>query len=167
MPKSFVSGSGGGGTDTNRGSRAARPPPPIGQWGLLERNRILLDEDLHAAAIARILAAEGWTSAHGKSFTEGSVRALLTRMGHISTSPKRPGAVVERQAGESTVAEIAAHLNIPEGTIYSWIYKNRLSVRRIKAAWHTLHLLHLSDVEQLLRERTQGGRLPARSAPRS
>jgi DNA invertase Pin-like site-specific DNA recombinase len=134
---------------------------------LLERIRTLLDEDLHAAAIARILAVEGWTSAHGKSFTEGSVRALLTRMGHISTSPKRPSAVVERQAGESTVTEIAARLNIPEGTIYSWVYKHLLPVRRVKAAWHTLYLLHLSDVEQLLRGRTKGGRLPARSAPRS
>jgi hypothetical protein len=134
---------------------------------LLDRLRVLLAEGLHAAAIARILAAEGWSSAHGKSFTEGSVRALLTRMGHISASPKRPSVVVERQGGESTVAEIAAHLNIPEGTIYSWVYKQRLSVRRVKAAWHTLYLLHSSDVEQLLRERTKGGRLPARPAPRS
>jgi hypothetical protein len=115
---------------------------------LLERIRTLLDEDLHAAAMARILAAEGWTSAHGKSFTEGSVGALLTRMAHISTSAKRPSAIFEGQAGESTVAEIAAHLNIPEGNIYGWICKHRLSVRRAKAAWHTLHLLHLSDVEQ-------------------
>jgi len=131
---------------------------------LLDRIRALLAEDLHAAAIARILAAEGWSSTHGKSFTEGSVRALLTRMGHISTSPERPSAVVERQADKSTVAEIAAHLNIPEGTIYSGVYKHRLPVRRVKAAWHTLYLLHLGDVEQLLRGRTQGGRLPARPA---
>ena len=49
-----------------------------------------------APLIARALQADGWRSAHGKGFTEGSVRALLTRMGVVSTSPKRPSAVVAR-----------------------------------------------------------------------
>jgi hypothetical protein len=131
---------------------------------LLDRIRALHAEDLCAAAIARTLAAEGWTSAHGKSFTEGSVRALLTRMGYMSTSPKRPSAVVERQSGEFTVTEITARLNLPEGTIYCWIYKRRLPARRVKAAWHTLYLVRLGDVERLLHERTRGGRLPPRPA---
>ena len=38
---------------------------------------------LRLPAIARALCADGWRSAHGKSFTEGSVRALLTRMGPV------------------------------------------------------------------------------------
>jgi DNA invertase Pin-like site-specific DNA recombinase len=130
---------------------------------LLDRIHVLHADGVCAAAIARTLVAEGWTSAHGKPFTEGSVRSLLIRMGYVSASPKRPSAVVERQAGEFTVSEIAARLNLPEGTIYCWLYKRRLPVRRVKAAWHMVYLLRLNDVEKLLREQTRGGRLPPRS----
>ena len=59
---------------------------------LLARIRGLHAQGLRPPTIARTLAAEGWRSAHGKGFTEGSVRALLTRMGVVSTSPKRPSA---------------------------------------------------------------------------
>ncbi len=88
------------------------------------------------------------------------MRALLTRMGVLSTSPKRPSASVIRREGELTVAEVAARLSLPEGTIYNWLYKRRLPARRVTAAWHTLWLLRLEDVEALLRQRAGGGRLP-------
>jgi excisionase family DNA binding protein len=133
---------------------------------LLERIRALHAGGLRAPAIARALRADGWRSAHGKSFTEGSVRALLTRMGVLSTSPKRPSAVVARHEGELTVAEVSARLNLPEGTIYNWLYKRRLSARRVAAAWHTLWLVRLEDVEALLRQRLAGGRLPPEPARR-
>lgn len=129
---------------------------------LLDRIRALHAKGLRPPAIARTLVAEGWTSAHGKSFTEGSVRALLTRMGVLSNSPKRPSAIVARCEGELTVTEIAARLNLPEGTIYCWLYKKRLPARRVAAAWHTLWLLRLEDVEALLGRRSAGGRLPPR-----
>jgi excisionase family DNA binding protein len=114
---------------------------------LLARIRELHAQGLRPPVIARALQADGWRSAHGKGFTEGSVRALLTRMGVVSTSPKRPSAVVARCAGELTVTEIAARLNLPEGTVYNWLYKGRLSARRVEAAWHTLWLVRLEDVE--------------------
>jgi excisionase family DNA binding protein len=131
---------------------------------LLDRIRGLHAQGLRPVAIARALKADGWRSAHGKSFTEGSVRALLTRMGVLSNSPKRPSVVVTRCQDELTVAELAARLNLPEGTIYSWLYKRRLPARRVTAAWHTLWLLRLEDVQALLRQRNGGGRLPARQA---
>ena len=88
-------------------------------------------------------------------------------MGVVSTSPKRPGAVVTRHAGEFTVAEIAARLNLPEGTVCNWLYKGRLPARRVVAAWHTLWLVRLEDVEALLRQRAGAARLPPRPvAPR-
>jgi excisionase family DNA binding protein len=131
---------------------------------LLERIRAAHAQGLRPPAIARALCADGWRSAHGKSFTEGSVRALLTRMGVLSTSPKRPSAVAVRHQDELTVAEIAARLNLPEGTIYNWLHKGRLTARRVAAAWHTLWLLRLDEVEALLRQRAGGSRLPPRRA---
>jgi excisionase family DNA binding protein len=132
---------------------------------LLERIRTAHARGLRPPAIARALCADGWRSAHGKSFTEGSVRALLTRMGVLSTSPKRPSAVAVRHQDELAVAEVAARLNLPEGTIYNWLYKGRLPARRVAAAWHTLWLLRLDDVEALLRQRAGRSRLPPRRAP--
>jgi excisionase family DNA binding protein len=132
---------------------------------LLERIRTAHARGLRPPAIARALGADGWRSAHGKSFTEGSVRALLTRMGVLSTSPKRPSAVAVRHQDELAVAEVAARLNLPEGTIYNWLYKGRLPARRVAAAWHTLWLLRLDDVEALLRQRAGRSRLPPRRAP--
>lgn len=132
---------------------------------LLDRIRASHAEGLRPPAIARALAAEGWMSAHGKRFTEGSVRALLTRMGVLSDSPKRPSAVVARSEGELTVAEATARLNLPEGTIYAWLHNRRLLARRAAAAWHALWLVRLEDVEALLRQRGAGGRLPPKSIP--
>ena len=114
--------------------------------------------------IARTLQADGWRSAHSKDFTENSVRALLARMGVVSTSPKRPSAVVTRRAGEFTVSEIAVRLNLPEGTVYNWLYKARLPARRVEAAWHRLWLVRLEDAEALLRQRAGAARLPPRPA---
>ena len=131
---------------------------------LLDRIRGLHAQGLRPPAIARTLQADGWRSAHGKGFTEGSVRALLTRMGVVSTSPKRPSAVVVRCAGEFTATEVAARLNLPEGTVYNWLYKGRLPARRVVAAWHTLWLVRLEDVKALLRQRAGAARLPPRPA---
>jgi excisionase family DNA binding protein len=131
---------------------------------LLDRIRAAHARGLRPPAIARALRADGWRSAHGKGFTEGSVRALLTRMGVLSTSPKRPSAVAVRREDELTVAEIAARLNLPEGTIYGWLHKGRLPARRVAAAWHTLWLVRLGDVEALLRQRAGASRLPPRRA---
>jgi excisionase family DNA binding protein len=85
-------------------------------------------------------------------------------MGIVSTSPKRPSAVVARHAGEFTVTEIASRLNLPEGTVYSWLYKGRLPARRVEAAWHTLWLVRLEDVKALLQQRMGAARLPPRPA---
>src|SRR3954451_9827083 len=134
---------------------------------LLAHLRGLHAQGLRPPAIARILQVEGWRSAHGKGFTEGSVRALLARMGVVSTSPKRPSAVVARRTDEFTVTEVAARLNLPEGTVYNWLYKGRLPARRVVAAWHTLWLVRLEEVESLLRQRAGAARLPPRSAASS
>jgi excisionase family DNA binding protein len=143
---------------------------PDGSWGQYVHpvdpcNTVA--QGLRPPAIARILQVEGWRSAHGKGFTEGSVRALLARMGVVPTSPKRPSAVVARRTDELTVTEVAARLNLPEGTVYNWLCKGRLPARRVVAAWHTLWLVRLEEVEALLRQRAGAARLPPRSAASS
>ena len=62
------------------------------------------------------------------------------------------------------MTEIAARLNLPEGTVYNWLYKARLPARRVVAAWHTLWLVRLEDVEALLQQRAGAARLPPRPA---
>jgi hypothetical protein len=69
---------------------------------------------------------------------------------------------LSRSEDEFIVAEIAAHLNMPEGTIYSWLYKQRLPARRVEAAERSLWLVQLKEVQQLLGQRGAGGRLPPR-----
>ena len=88
----------------------------------------------------------------------------MTRMGLIPARLARPTAIVARNAGEFTPAEIAGRLNMPEGTVYSWLYKDRLPARRAEAANRSLWLIRLEDVERLLRQRGPGGRLPPRQA---
>jgi excisionase family DNA binding protein len=129
---------------------------------LLERIRTLHREGRRPPAITRTLVAEGWRSAHGKPYRESGVRSLMTRMGLIPARLARPTAVVVRNEGEFTPAEIAARLNMPEGTVYSWLYKGRLPARRAEAADRSLWLIRLADVERLLRQRGPGGRPPPR-----
>ena len=70
---------------------------------LLARIRDLHAQGLRPPAITRTLQADGWRSAHGKGLTEGSVRALLTRMGVVSTAAatqRRRGAACGRVHGD-------------------------------------------------------------------
>jgi excisionase family DNA binding protein len=89
----------------------------------------------------------------------------MTRMGLIPARLARPSAVVVRDKGEFTPAEIAARLNMPEHTVYTWIYKGRLTARQAMAADRSLWLVRLDEVEQLLRQRGPGGRLPPKRTP--
>ena len=59
--------------------------------------------------------------------------------------PQRPSAVVARRTDEFTVTEVAARLNLPEGTVYNWLYKGQLPARRVVAACSTLWLVRDLD----------------------
>lgn len=143
--------------------RSVRRTSQLARHGeLLDRIRDLHPDGARAPAISRILNAEGWCSAHGKAFTDGSIRGLMTRMGLTPSRIVRPSTIVTRSEDEFTVAEIAAHLDMPEGTIYSWLYKQRLPARRVEAAERSLWLIRLKEVQHLLSKRGGGGRLPSR-----
>lgn len=136
-----------------------------GHAELVGRIRALHGEGRRPPAITRALVAEGWRSAHGMPYRQSGVRSLMARMGLVPARLARPSAVVVRDEGEFTPTEIAARLNMPEVTVYTWIYKGRLAARRAEAADRSLWLLRLDDVERLLCQRGPGGRLPPRQAP--
>lgn len=143
--------------------RSVRCTTQLSRHGdLLERIRALSREGRRPSAITRTLVAEGWLSAHGRPYRESSVRSLMTRLGLIPARLARPSAVVARNEGEFTPTEIAARLNMPEVTLYTWIYKGRLAARRAEAADRSLWLVKLDDVEHLIRQRGPSGRLPPR-----
>ncbi|WP_408906335.1 helix-turn-helix domain-containing protein [Muricoccus nepalensis] len=66
--------------------------------------------------------------------------------------------------GESTVTEVAARLNMPEGSLYTWIYKGRLGARRVEVGDRPVYLVRLDDVQHLFRQRGPGGCLPPRTS---
>jgi DNA invertase Pin-like site-specific DNA recombinase len=153
----------GGGRTAHALLRSVRRTSQLSRHAdLVERIRLLHDEGRRPPAITRVLVAEGWRSAHGKPYRESGVRSLMTRMGLIPIRLARPTAVVARSEGEFTPTEIAARLNMAPVTVYTWIYKRRLTARRAVAADRSLWLVRLDEVEHLLRQRRRGGRLPPR-----
>jgi hypothetical protein len=153
----------GGGRTAHALVRSVRRASQLSRHAdLIERIRVLHHEGSRPPAITRVLVGEGWRSAHGKPYRESGVRSLMTRMGLIPARLARPSAVVARSEGEFTPTEIAARLNMAPVTVYTWIYKGRLTARRAAAADRSLWLVRLDEVEHLLRQRGRGGRLPAR-----
>ena len=130
---------------------------------LVSRIRALHGEGQRAPAIARALTAEGWRSAHGKPYRESNIRTLMGRLGLFPVRLARPSSLVKREAGEYTPCEVAARLNLPEITVYTWIYKQRLEGRRVEVADRSLWLVRLDDAERLVSQRGPGGRLPPKA----
>ena len=97
--------------------------------------------------------AEGWSSAHGKGLPGQRPRPDDPHGPDPARMVARPAPLMVRNADEFTPAEIAGRLNIPESTIYCWIYKQRLPARRAEAAERSLWLVRLADVQRLLRQR--------------
>jgi DNA invertase Pin-like site-specific DNA recombinase len=125
---------------------------------LVARIKALHQDGVWPAAIARTLNAEAWRLPHGGPFTEGGVWSMLHRMGILPNSLGRPSAVADRAEGECTVAELSARMNLPEGTIYTWLHKGWLPARRITAANRVLWLVRHQDAERLHRQRKAEGR---------
>jgi len=130
------------------------------------RTRIieLAEAGLRPPAIARQLNAEEWRSAHGTPFNASKVWSLLLRLGRKPTNAA-PSTVVVRDPGEMTVAEIASALDQPVSTIYYWIYKGWLPIRRVTALNRELYLIHLSDAQKLVTERQIAAKQPQKWLP--
>jgi len=124
----------------------------------------LADAGLRPPAIARQLNAENWLSANGQPFNDRKIRPLLTRMGYPSHSLVVT-AEVQREPGEVTVGELAPEFDLPVGTLYSWIRKEWLPVRRASASFRDVYLIRKADVEQLVAKRRRLARQTQKWTP--
>lgn len=123
--------------------------------------RTLAAAGLRPPAIARALNADGWLSASGEPFNDGKVRAMLARMG-MPLRGTPPSAEVKRRDDEVTVTELAARVDRPLGTLYAWVRRGWLPVRRVQASYREVFLVRLSDAEALLASRMAAAQAPQR-----
>lgn len=125
------------------------------------RVRALAEAGLRPPAIARALNVEGWLSASGEPFNDGKVRAMLARMG-MPLRGVSPSAEVERRDDEVTVTELAARIDRPLGTLYAWVRRGWLPVRRVQASYREVFLVRLPDAEALVASRVAAACEPQR-----
>jgi hypothetical protein len=117
-----------------------------------------LHEQGHAnAAIADTLNAEGWRPAKRcERFNAAMVGAMKARLG-LRSRKEAPAIVVERQAHEWTLAELAHRLDMPQPTLYSWMRRGRFKARTVMCQSHRLWLIQATekDLEQFQAQRTE------------
>jgi len=117
---------------------------------LLARAKALREENMRFADIAQRLNQEGFRPAKRREkFNASMVSSLLIKAGVKSTKTTKSEKIV-RQANEWTLRELSQKLNIPEPTLYAWMRKDQLKVRRDKEAYNGICLIH-ADTEELKR----------------
>lgn len=135
-----------------------------GYPALMERVRVLHQAGHKPPAIAVMLNAEGWHPPKRRlSFTPHAVLTLLHRQGVPSAPYPCPSDRVERQGPhEKTVKELAACLQMPVNTLYHWLYRGDLQVRRVTTAGHCILLVEAdaAEIERLAALRIASRQLP-------
>jgi len=117
---------------------------------LLERAKTLSQGTMKLAEIAEQLNQEGFRPAKRQvKFNANMVRSLLLKAG-IKSSKITKAEHVKRQVDEWTFRELSQKLNVPEPTLYAWMRKGQLKVRRDKEIYNGLWLIH-ADREELKR----------------
>jgi hypothetical protein len=99
---------------------------------LITRVETLQKENRKYSEVAEILNREGWKPPKVReSFNAGMVSDLLGRRGVRHKQQKH---LLEkyRLKNEWTLGELSQKTQIPEPTLYQWMRKNRLQVRRVK-----------------------------------
>ena len=124
---------------------------------LTARIRELAESGLQAVAITRILQDEGYRPAKSvEKIGAGTVRELMRRLGCPAGTAKRrrplpPGE--ELGPNEWWLDELATTLDMPKGTLHTWIHRGWLTARReSRSPWR---LIAHADPDELagLRER--------------
>ena len=117
---------------------------------LLERAKALSTENMRLADIAEKLNQEGFRPAKRREkFNANMVSSLLVKAG-VKSARARKSEQVVRQANEWTFRELSQKLNIPEPTLYAWMRKGQLKVRRDKEVYNGIWLIY-ADSEELKR----------------
>ena len=118
---------------------------------LLKRTQELQKEKKLFKEIAVILNQEGWRLPKRKKvFNEGAVASLLSR-GHKDGNKKTRSLQAKRLPNEWTFQEISQKTNIPTPTLYAWMRKDMLQVRRAQDVSHGGIWLIKADGEELKR----------------
>jgi len=99
---------------------------------LMERIGHLRREGLSSKEIAERLNAEGFRPPRRRqTFNAAGVRQMFTRRGRSGRWPK---AEVTLEENEWWIADLAAELAIPVGTLYTWVRKRWVQARRLPGA---------------------------------
>jgi DNA-directed RNA polymerase specialized sigma24 family protein len=118
---------------------------------LLNRVKELKKEFHTFADIADKLNQEGWLPPkRQKVFTPNMIGTLLRRAG-MRTEGKPRSSQVKRRQHEWTFRELSQKLNIPEPTLYAWMQKNILTVRRAEEELYNDIWLIKADEKELKR----------------
>lgn len=114
---------------------------------LLERAKTLSEENMGLVDIATRLNQEGFRPAKRREqFNASMVSSLLVKAGVKSNKITKSKQVV-RQTNEWTFREISQKLNIPEPTLYVWMRKGQLKVRRDQETYNGIWLIHADEEE--------------------
>lgn len=114
---------------------------------LLQRAKALSEENNRFVDIAEILNQEGFRPAkRQEKFSANMVSSLLVRAG-VKSSKTTKSEQVERQDDEWTFRELSQKLNIPEPTLYAWMRKGQLTVRRDKVTYNGIWLIRADEQE--------------------
>lgn len=118
---------------------------------LLKRAKTLREEEnMKFADIAEKLNQEGFRPAkRQEKFNASMVSSLLVRAG-IKSNKTTKSEQVTRRTNEWTFRELSQKLNIPEPTLYAWMRKGQLKVRRDKVTYNGIWLIH-ADANELKR----------------
>jgi hypothetical protein len=114
---------------------------------LIARAKELRNENKNFKEIADILNAEGWRPAKRQIiFNKGMVGTLLSRSG-VNSHKKLRSKQIDRMANEWTFRELSQKINTPEPTLYAWMRKGMLQVRRANDPYGSLWLISADEQE--------------------
>ena len=137
--------------------KAVRPVGRLDQLSyfpeLLARVTGLAGEGRTSRQIAETLNAEGYRPPKRTAvFTDQQVRNIINKHGIRENAKGRPAVLTDLSPGEWSVPGLSAELGMPTASIYNWIYRGWITVRRGPGG---RNWIILADEQQLreLRER--------------
>ena len=137
--------------------KAVRPVGRLDQLSyfpeLLARVTGLAGEGRNSRQIAEALNAEGYRPPKRTAvFTDQQVRNIINKHGIRENAKGRPAVLTDLSPGEWSVPGLSAELGMPTASIYNWIYRGWITVRRGPGG---RNWIILADEQQLreLRER--------------
>ncbi|WP_342267702.1 zinc ribbon domain-containing protein [Candidatus Tisiphia endosymbiont of Empis tessellata] len=150
-----------GGYKTN--SNLVRPVAKLEQLSyydeLLELVSNLKNQDMTLQQIADILNQQGWRPAKRLNiFNKNIVSSLLIRSGATANKQKILPVEINRRQNEFTFRELSQKINVPGSTLYSWMKKNELKVRKvhdISQRWIWLITADKQEIKRLILLREQ------------